>query len=182
MRTDPRLHAYLAPSAPRPTVVVIDQDEDSCRMLGLLLGSAGMTVVCAGDAATAARALAERRPAAIVSEVPGRAALAGFLIDGIAAQPALRGVPVIAFTSRVWPADLAHAKRCGAVALFTKPTSLRSLLACVRMLVGARSGTGREHEREHASGPRRALDLDPPAMPFGDAAGDREAQPGPCAV
>lgn len=182
MRTDPRLYTHLAPAAPRPTVVVIDQDEDTCRIVGLLLGTAGMTVVCAGDAATAARVLDERRPAVVVSEVRGRAPHAEPLLDGIARQPALRGAPLVVNTSRVLPADLARAKACGAAALFTKPTSLASLLACVRMLAGAPSGPGGEDEREHAALPRCALDLDPPAVPLGDAAGDRQPQPRTCAV
>lgn len=185
MRTAPRLHHYLdaslVPPAPRPTVVVIDQDEDTCRILGLLLGTAGMTVVSAGDAATAARALAGRRAAVVISELRGRAALADVLLDGVVAQPALRGVPLVVHTSRVWPEDLARAKAAGAIAVFAKPARLASLLACVRMLAGASSRPGGKDEREHAARPRCGLDLDPPAVPLGDAAGDRQPQPGPSA-
>ena len=182
MRTDLRLHTHLALSPRRPMVVVIDQDEDTCRILTLLFGAAGMTVVTAGDAATAAAALGGRHPAVVVSELRGRAAFAEFLLEGIAREPALRGAPLVVHTSRLWPSELAHLTISNAVALFAKPTGLGALLACVRMLATTASDPGGDHEREHAADAHRAFNVDPPAVPLGDAASDRQPQPGPCAA
>lgn len=178
MRTDSLLGANVAPAPGRAVVVVIDEDEDTRLILAAWLGAAGMTVVCAPDPAAAARALEDRRPTVVVSELRGRGMSAPSLLGGIAAEPALRGVPLVVHTSRATAADRAEAARAGAAAFLTKPTALWTLLQAVWLLIPAPSAAPREDERELAPPPRHARDLDPPPVPFGDAARDREPEPG----
>jgi DNA-binding response OmpR family regulator len=170
-------------------IAVIDEDEDTRRILASYLGSAGFAVVCAAHARDAAVTCTTRPIAVVVSELRGRRVDAASLVEAIRGEPALREAPLIVNTSRVADADRAYARAHGAAAFFTKPTDLRALLRCIWMLVEtpssgvcahtAGSRRIREDERERTPVAQPTLDVDPPSVPLGDSLCDHEPEPRP---
>jgi len=116
-------------------ILVVEDQEDNRRIVRDLLTSAGYEMI---EAATGEEgvALAEtHRPDLILMDIqlPG--------LDGyeatrrIKANPALRGIPVIAVTSYALSGDDARAFEAGCDAYVAKPFSPRALLAKIREFV-----------------------------------------------
>jgi len=113
-------------------ILVIEDQEDNRRILRDLLASAGYESIEIG-AGEEAPALAQmQHPDLILMDIqlPG--------IDGyeatrrIKANPALRGIPVIAVTSYALSGDEVKAREAGCDGYVTKPFSPRALLAKIR--------------------------------------------------
>jgi two-component system cell cycle response regulator DivK len=113
-------------------ILVIEDQEDNRRILRDLLASAGYESIEVG-AGEEAPALAQmQHPDLILMDIqlPG--------IDGyeatrrIKANPALRGIPVIAVTSYALSGDEVKAREAGCDGYVTKPFSPRALLAKIR--------------------------------------------------
>ena len=113
-------------------ILVIEDQEDNRRILRDLLTSASYEII---EAVTGEEgvALAEtQRPDLILMDIqlPG--------LDGyeatrrIKANPALRGIPIIAVTSYALSGDDVKAFQAGCDAYVTKPFSPRQLLAKIR--------------------------------------------------
>ncbi|MBI4611444.1 MAG: response regulator [Candidatus Rokubacteria bacterium] len=113
-------------------ILVVEDQEDNRRIVRDLLMSAGYETI---EAATGEEgiALAEaHRPDLILMDIqlPG--------LDGyeaarrIKANPALRGIPVIAVTSYALSGDEARALEAGCDAYVAKPFSPRELLSRIR--------------------------------------------------
>ena len=83
------------------TVLVVDDDEGSLDYFAMALTVAGAAVTTASTAVDALRALRERRPDVVLSDIamPGHDGY--WLVREIrgAADPAVRGVPVVATTA-----------------------------------------------------------------------------------
>ncbi|MBI4611449.1 MAG: response regulator [Candidatus Rokubacteria bacterium] len=116
-------------------ILVVEDQEDNRRIVRDLLTSAGYEMI---EATTGEEgiALAEgHRPDLILMDIqlPG--------LDGyeatrrIKANPALRGIPVIAVTSYALSGDDARAFEAGCDAYVAKPFSPRALLAKIREFV-----------------------------------------------
>jgi len=116
-------------------ILVVEDQEDNRRIVRDLLTSAGYEMI---EAATGEEgvALAEtHRPDLILMDIqlPG--------LDGyeatrrIKANPALRGIPVIAVTSYALSGDDARAFEAGCDAYVAKPFSPRALLSKIREFV-----------------------------------------------
>ena len=104
----------------RATVLVVDDDQASLRVMGATLERLGYRAVCEHDPVRALALAAETPPSAIVLDLlmPG---MTGFeFLDRFRATPAARGVPVIVWTSKDLSADEHTRLRQGAHAVISK--------------------------------------------------------------
>ena len=116
-------------------ILVVEDQEDNRRILRDLLTSAGYEVIEATTGEEAVAAAQAQGPDLILMDIqlPG--------IDGyeatrrIKANPALRGIPVIAVTSYALSGDDARAFEAGCDAYVAKPFSPRALLSKIREFV-----------------------------------------------
>ena len=113
-------------------ILVIEDQEDNRRILRDLLASAGYESIEVGAGEEAPALAQTQHPDLILMDIqlPG--------IDGyeatrrIKANPALRGIPVIAVTSYALSGDEVKAREAGCDGYVTKPFSPRALLAKIR--------------------------------------------------
>jgi two-component system cell cycle response regulator DivK len=113
-------------------ILVVEDHEENRRILRDLLTSAGLEMIEALTGEDGVRAAESERPDLILMDIqlPG--------LDGyeatrrIKANPALRGVPIIAVTSYALSGDDVKAREAGCEGYVTKPFSPRALLAKVR--------------------------------------------------
>ena len=113
-------------------VLVIEDQEDNRRIIRDLLTSAGYEMVEASDGEAGVREAEANRPDLILMDIdlPG---INGYeATRRIKANPALRGVPIIAVTSYALSGDDQKAFEAGCDAYVTKPFSPRALLAKMR--------------------------------------------------
>ncbi len=117
------------------TVLVVDDDEDSRRILMYGLGSAGYRVLFAENGAAAVEMCRSMLPSLVIMD------LAMPEMDGFTATRTLkqddrtRGVPVIAWSARVFPADAADLRRAGFDEVLAKPALPADVIEAVRRLV-----------------------------------------------
>jgi two-component system cell cycle response regulator DivK len=113
-------------------VLVIEDHEENRRIVRLLLASAGIEMIEAATGEDGVAAAETERPDVILMDIqlPG---LDGYEVTRrIKAQPALRGIPIIAVTSYALSGDEQKARDAGCDAYVTKPFSPRALLARIR--------------------------------------------------
>lgn len=115
-----------SPSAPRPRILVVDDDADMLRLLSLRLNAAGYDVTAVPSAEAALAQLETHRPQLVLSDVrlPGRDGLA--LFDEVRARhPSL---PVILLTAHGTIPDAVEATARGVFTYLTKPYDAKDLL------------------------------------------------------
>jgi two-component system cell cycle response regulator DivK len=113
-------------------ILVIEDHEENRRILRDLLGHAGYEMLEAVTGEEGVAAAERERPDLILMDIqlPG---LDGYEVTRrIKAQPALRGIPIIAVTSYALSGDEQKARDAGCDAYVTKPFSPRALLARIR--------------------------------------------------
>src|ERR1700694_6043703 len=119
-------------------VLLVDDDPDLLKLIGLRLTSAGYRVRTADSGETAIAALAVARPAAVITDLkmPGIDGLA--LVDAIHRQhPAL---PVIILTAHGTIPEAVFATQRGVFGFLTKPFDSQELLQKVAAAVGLTGG------------------------------------------
>ena len=123
--------------ADAPAILVVDDDEDSRRILMYGLGSAGYRVLLADNGAAAVAMCRTVRPSLVIMD------LAMPEMDGYTAMRALkadertRDVPVIAWSARVFAADTADLRDVGFDEVLAKPALPADVLDAVRRHVPA---------------------------------------------
>ena len=113
-------------------ILVVEDHEDNRRILRDLLTSGGYEIIEATTGLEGVNLAAGRRPDLILMDIqlPG--------IDGyeatrrIKADPALRGIPIIAVTSYALDGDEVRAREAGCDAYVAKPFSPREMLVKIR--------------------------------------------------
>jgi two-component system cell cycle response regulator DivK len=118
-----------------PAVLVVDDDEDSRRILMYGLGGAGYRVFFAENGAAAVELCRVVLPSVVIMD------LAMPEMDGYAATRALkadertRAVPVIAWSARVFGGDTADLRSAGFDDVLPKPSLPADIIEAVRRLV-----------------------------------------------
>jgi len=113
-------------------ILVVEDQEDNRAILRDLLAAAGYVYLEAVSGADGVAAAERERPDLILMDIQLP------VIDGyeamrrIKANPALRGIPIIAVTSYALSGDEAKARAAGCDDYVTKPFSPRQLLAKMR--------------------------------------------------
>jgi CheY-like chemotaxis protein len=143
----------------RPTVLVVDDEEDVVAYLKTVLEDEGIDVLVANDSEAAVERLQERRPDLVVLDImmPGHSGLA--LYRRIRADPATGGVNVI-FLSACSAADAVTAMKdvsgteaeAELVSYFEKPVVLGAFLDKVRSCLGIAAGAPASSSATQARG------------------------------
>jgi len=116
-------------------ILVVEDARDNRTIAELILRSAGHTVVCVGDGASAVRAATSAHPDAILMD------LSLPKLDGweatrrLKADPATRDIPVIAFTAHTLPIDLERARAAGCDTVIAKPFEIDFFLHQIDVLL-----------------------------------------------
>jgi DNA-binding response OmpR family regulator len=113
-------------------ILVIDDDLDLQRGLGIRLNAEGYAVVAAADAVSAASVARRERPDVIILDL-GLPGGDGYVVMDRLKSLLVGSIPVIVLTARDPATDRARAKAEGAVAYFQKPVNNRALLRAIDM-------------------------------------------------
>lgn len=116
-------------------IVVIEDNEQSARMVDKLLRKAGHRVILAEDGETGLGAVFENIPDLILVDL-GLPDIDGQTVVGLIRQQShLNHLPIIAFTA--WPNDTAHemASAYGCDGVITKPIDTRSFVTAIETFI-----------------------------------------------
>jgi two-component system chemotaxis response regulator CheY len=113
----------------RAKILVMDDDEVIRELLRLHLANAGYEVLVAEDGVVGGLVLQKERPDLVLVDIDMPHFNGLELLKAMKIDPSVERIPVIFITSRT-DAE-AEAARFGAVAYFTKPLRMESLLAVV---------------------------------------------------
>ena len=161
--------AKPAAGAGRPTVLVVDDEQDLVELISLNLGRNGYDVLAAGDGNTALDLARRKRPDLVLLDLmlPG--------LDGtevarrLRSDPATVGIPIVMLTAKTEETDVVVGLTLGADDYVTKPFSPKVLVARVRAVlrraaVGGRSAAAEGGEPQSVAEVLRAgpltMDLD----------------------
>ncbi len=131
-RMEPQSHTQSVDLADAPTVLVVDDDEDSRRILMYGLGSAGYRVLLADNGAAAIEICRAMRPNLVIMDLamPG---MDGFTATReLKADERTRDVPVIAWSARVFAAEAKDLDQVGFDEVLPKPSLPADVIEAVR--------------------------------------------------
>lgn len=122
------------PPAP-PEVLLVDDDDIYCEMLGIMLEEVGLRVTLADSGETALAAMRKRRPDIVLLDynMPG---LGGEgTLRQMKADPVLRNVPVIMLSAAGTREIMLGTSRAGAAGFIVKPSNRPTILAKINSLL-----------------------------------------------
>jgi CBS domain-containing protein len=114
-------------------ILVVDPNPDTQQILHDYLGAEGYTVLAAPDPERA-RVLTCHRPLVVISEIFDARDGDRGMLRKLRADRQLEGVPLIVYSSQVFPADRNAAYASGAQAFLPKPSPLEELAGLIRSL------------------------------------------------
>ena len=125
-------------TASRPLVLVVEDSDAIRTAFTILLEESGYTVAAAPNGTEAVRLAGERSPDLVLLDL-GLPDISGLdVARRIKADPATRGIPVVALTGRDDAADREALLSAGCSAFWLKPVDTQAL---IRSLPGYISGT-----------------------------------------
>ena len=131
-------HTAAVTDAPRPLVLVADDDEDIRSLVIFRLERSGYRVIAASDGEEALALALEHAPDLAVLDVM-MPKLDGYEVTRrLRSEDATRAMPVILLTSRAQEADVARGFEAGADDYLRKPFSPQELRARVQAILGRR--------------------------------------------
>jgi len=113
----------MTEAAPRPLVLVVDDDEDHVMMLEVGLDGHGFSVLTAYSCADAKRLLEERAPDALVADLTLGDGTSLDLLGGVVRRPRV----AVILSGYDAPEDVARTKAAGYDAHLVKPASFEKL-------------------------------------------------------
>ena len=128
-------------NAPKPRVLVVDDEENISFLVGAALRLQGCTVESAATGAAALAAAATLDPQVVVLDIQ-LPDLDGYeVLRRLRADPVTASVPVIAISANAMPDDIARGHAAGFDEYLAKPLELPLLLQTLaRVLVAGRRG------------------------------------------
>lgn len=121
-----------------PTILVVDDDEDSRRILMYGLGGAGYRVVLAENGARALELCRVVHPSAVILDL-AMPEMDGFAtVRALKADERTRDVPVIVWSARVFAGDAPELLGAGFDEILPKPALPADVIDAVRRLVPPR--------------------------------------------
>lgn len=120
------------PPKAAPTVLVVDDDDFMCRLLGRMLGAAGYQILLAHSADEVRETIRVKRPDLIVMDVlmPG---LSGIEIARrLKSAPSLATIPIIIVTGNSEDSIVKESLKAGAVDFVVKPVDAKTFMIKVK--------------------------------------------------
>jgi CheY-like chemotaxis protein len=118
-------------------ILIVDDDQDIRRLLGIRLTAVGYKAIFAGDAISAVNQARHERPDLILLDL-GLPAGDGYVVmDRLRAMPALEGIPVIVVSARDPHTEEERLARSGADAFFRKPFDHEEIVLAIEKALGA---------------------------------------------
>ncbi|MEA3153747.1 MAG: two-component system, NtrC family, response regulator GlrR [Betaproteobacteria bacterium] len=127
-------------AAPRPSILVVDDDPDLLRLMQIRLSAAGYAVTTAESAERALAQLAVARPRVVVTDLRMSGMDGMALFHSIQAQNA--ALPVIILTAHGTIPDAVAAVKGGVFGYLTKPFEARTLLTEIERAISLGGGAG----------------------------------------
>jgi CheY-like chemotaxis protein len=118
-------------------ILIVDDDQDIRRLLGIRLKANGHEPVFAGDAISAVNQARNEQPDLILLDLMMPAGDGYLVIERLKAMPALEGIPVIVVSALDPDTQEEKLAASGADAYFRKPFDHEELLAAVDRALGA---------------------------------------------
>ena len=118
-------------------ILVIDDDQDIRRLLGVRLKAKGYEAVFAGDAISAVNQARHERPDLILLDLSLPAGDGYVVMERLKAMPALEGIPVIVVSARDPVVEQAHLADAGADSFFRKPFDYEELMIAIARALGS---------------------------------------------
>ena len=122
----------------RKRVLIVDDEPDLVRTIGLRLQRAGYEVLMAPDAVTATQVAIAQRPDAIVLDIGLPGGDGHVVAKRLKGNVRTSGIPVIFVTARAGRADVTKAQEVGAFGYLVKPYEPAALLDLVKLATGGR--------------------------------------------
>ena len=130
--------------APRPRVLVVEDDAALRKVLELRLGLERFDVTVAVDGQAGLELLDQARPDVVVCDLM-MPRLDGFgFCRGARSRPGLEHLPIVILTARQKDAEIEELLEMGGITFMTKPFDAHTLTATLRLLSGA--GPAPEHD------------------------------------
>ncbi len=131
------IRAHIGTARPAlKKIVIIEDDPDTQKGLGVLLTAEGFLVQFVSDAATAMSMAMRQKPNIILLDL-GLPAGDGFMVlERLKANSALNSIPVIVVSARDPEVNRPKALQAGAIAFFQKPPDFEELLREIQKAVG----------------------------------------------
>lgn len=121
----------------KPKVLVVDDEQDIVRSVGMRLQSAGCEVISATDAVMATQLALREAPNLVILDIGMPCGNGHMIAERMRDNVKTMSIPIIFLTARTAEADREKACQAGAFAYLTKPFKSEELLAIVsQALVG----------------------------------------------
>ena len=117
-------------------ILIVDDDQDIRRLLGIRLKARGYEPLFAGDAISAVNQARKEHPDLILLDLMLPAGDGYLVMERLKAMPALEGIPVIVLSARDPVAEEEHFIESGADAFFRKPFDYDELLTAIELALG----------------------------------------------
>jgi DNA-binding response OmpR family regulator len=118
-------------------ILVIDDDQDIRRLLGVRLKAKGYEAVVAGDAISAVNQARHERPDLILLDLSLPAGDGYVVMERLNAIPALEGIPVIVVSARDPLVEEERLAAARADSFFRKPFDYEELMVAIARALGS---------------------------------------------
>jgi DNA-binding response OmpR family regulator len=118
-------------------ILIVDDDQDIRRLLGIRLKARGYEPFFAGDAISAVNQARKEHPDLILLDLMLPAGDGYLVMERLKAMPALEGIPVIVVSARDPVAEEERFIQSGADTFFRKPFDYDELLTAIELALGA---------------------------------------------
>jgi CheY-like chemotaxis protein len=118
-------------------ILVIDDDQDIRRLLGVRLKAKGYEAVFAGDAISAVNQARHERPDLILLDLSLPAGDGYVVMERLNAIPALEGIPVIVVSARDPLVEEERLAAARADSFFRKPFDYEELMVAIARALGS---------------------------------------------
>jgi DNA-binding response OmpR family regulator len=118
-------------------ILIVDDDQDIRRLLGIRLKARGYEPFFAGDAISAVNQARKEHPDLILLDLMLPAGDGYLVVERLKAMPALEGIPVIVVSARDPVAEEERFIQSGADAFIRKPFDYDELLTAIALALGA---------------------------------------------
>ena len=113
-------------------ILIVDDEPDVIRVVGMRLKAEGHKVVTASDGATATRVAIREQPDMIILDIGMPAGDGHMVAERLQSNERTRTIPVLFLSARTAQEEIRKSQAVGAVGYLTKPYSPAELLSYVR--------------------------------------------------